>query len=172
MLKYLIQIIILIIRINTNTINNTIIQHPKNKDLPLTDESIMDNPIGKIIIEKININNNLYHPSSNKNNIEKNVTILKGSNLLNQNIIFLAAHSGYGKIAYFKNLNNLKINDEVKLILNKKESKYYVTKIWETEKNGNIKISYNNSKEILILTTCSPTNSDKQLIIQCEKKEP
>lgn len=128
--------------------------------------------IGTIIINKISLKEDLYKIESPENNIEKHVTILKESVFPNHNnsIIFLAAHSGTGKIAYFEKLNQLKTNDEVILLLKKKEYKYIVKDIWEEPKNGYINVNKENLNQ-LILTTCSPTNRNKQLIINCIEKE-
>lgn len=124
-------------------------------------------PIAKIIIDKININEEIYHIDSDKNNIEQHVTILKGSNY--PDILILAAHSGTGKIAYFERLDELNINDEILIHYKNDKNKYIVKKIWEEKKNG--KIHIDNDKNQLILTTCSPKHKGYQLIISCTKKE-
>lgn len=125
-----------------------------------------ETPIGKLTITKIGLDNNLYNIKSSHNNIEENVTILK----VDSNIIILAAHSGIGRIAYFNNLNKLTINDEIKLLYQNHNYLYKVISIWEEDKNGYIHINKENSKQ-LVLTTCSPTNSNKQLIINSILKE-
>lgn len=84
-------------------------------------------------------------------------------------IIFLAAHSGTGPKAYFDDLDQLEINDPIELIYQNKTLLYYVTDIWEEDKNGYIHINKTNNNQ-LILTTCSPTNSKKQLIISSTEK--
>ena len=78
--------------------------------------------------------------------------------------MFLAAHSGTGKIAYFNNLNKLNENDEI--ILNYKELTYIykITKILEIEKTGTISVEKETHTQ-LILTTCSPEHNNYQLII-------
>lgn len=132
-----------------------------------------DEVIGKLIINKINIMNDLYNIESKKNNVEENVTILKGSiEPENDNsIMFLAAHSGTGNLAYFKNLNQLEIDDEIILIYKNISYDYRVESIWESEKDGNIEVPKLEKKQ-LILTTCSPNKNNKQLIINCTIKEP
>lgn len=127
-------------------------------------------PIGKLIIKKIHLNQDLYGKNSSKNNIEENVTILKDSITpdYEKSIIFLAAHSGHGKIAYFKDIHKLKKDDLINL--NYKGNNYYyqVKDIWESKKNGIINIQ-KETKNQLILTTCSKSK-DKQLIINCIQK--
>lgn len=123
-----------------------------------------EQPIGKVQIPKINLNKNLYKIGSKLNNVEENVTILE-SNL--PNIIILAAHSGTGHNAFFKDLNKLNINDTINLTYTNANYTYKVINIFEQNKSGYITI---NEKEYdqLFLTTCS-YNKNKQLIIECKK---
>lgn len=129
-------------------------------------------PIGKLVIPKINLKNKLYRIESEQNNIEHNVTILKGSiEPHNENsIMFIAAHSGTGRIAFFKDLKNVKLNDEIILEYDNATYKYIVNQIWETDKDGDIEIS-NVDKKQLVLTTCSQKHNNKQLIINSIIKE-
>ena len=131
-----------------------------------------DNIIGYIKIDKLNINEKLYKINSSENNVDKHVTILKESVLPDKenSIIFIAAHSGTGDIAYFKDLDKLKIRDNIILNINKKNYTYTVKEMWEDPKNGYININKEKEKQ-LILTTCSPNNSKKQLIVNCIEKE-
>ena len=95
-------------------------------------------PIGRLIIEKIKLDQALYDINSPNNNVEENVTILKGSSLPtdNKGIIFLAAHSGTGDIAYFNDLDKLKVTDEIIFKYNNINYHYLVDKIFEEEKDG------------------------------------
>ncbi len=79
-------------------------------------------------------------------------------------IIFLAAHSGTGTIAFFKNLDKLIKGDKIELKYKNKIYQYQIDKIWEENKTGYIHINKTEKKQ-LILTTCSPKNNNKQLII-------
>lgn len=124
--------------------------------------------IGKITIPKINISNYLYKVDSEENTIEKNITILKESNF--PNILFLAAHSGEGRIAYFENLDKLEKNDSVFLIMDHKKYTYQVEDIWEEKKNGYINVNKTVENQ-LVLTTCSPNKKNTQLIINCIEKD-
>ncbi len=131
---------------------------------------INDDIKGKIIINKINLSNNLYDINSKYNNVDKNVTILKGNFEETNGTVVIAAHSGNSKISYFQNLDKLQINDIVKIIYNNKTYNYIIKDIWNTKKNGQIKIP-NTNKNQLVLTTCSPNKTNYQLIINCIKKE-
>lgn len=131
-----------------------------------------NNIIGYIKIDKLNINEKLYKINSSENNVDKHVTILKESVLPDKenSIVFIAAHSGTGDIAYFKDLDKLKIRDNIILNINKKNYTYTVKEMWEDPKNEYININKEKEKQ-LILTTCSPNNSKKQLIVNCIEKE-
>ncbi len=137
----------------------TIVNINKNEQI-----SQKEQPIGEIQIPKINLNKNVYKIDSKLNNVEKNVTILE-SNL--PSIIVLAAHSGTGKNAYFKNLNKLNINDTVNLTYKNNDYTYKVINIFEQDKSGYINV-HEKEYEQLFLTTCS-YNKNKQLIIECKK---
>ena len=131
-----------------------------------------DTSIGEIRIDSINLKEKLYPIGDKRNNVDENVTILKESisPQNNDSIFFLAAHSGTGPYAYFKNLNKVKINDIVILLYEDNEYQYTVKERWETEKDGDIEVKKEEENQ-LILTTCSPTNKTKQLVINCIKKE-
>ncbi len=155
---------------NTLNKNKNIIENQNIIGKKQVKNNTQENIIGNIIIPSINLKNNLYNISSKENNIEKNVTILKGSKDPNNknSLIIIAAHSGEGKIAYFNNLNNLKINDDIILNYYNKKYTFKVLSIFEQNKIGYINIQ---KKEIsqLILTTCSLKNKNKQLIIEAIK---
>ena len=155
--------------INQNIIVNKVI---KNEEEAKNNNIEIDDSIGKIIIDKININKKLYSINNSKNNIEENITILKESIEPNNNesIIFLAAHSGYGEKAFFKDLDKLEQNDKVILSYENIDYLYIVKDKWETNKDGDIEVPKENKKQ-LILTTCSTKDKHKQLIINCIEKE-
>ena len=113
----------------------------------------------------------LYNINDTRNNIEENVTILKESVMPDKDnsIIFLAAHSGTGRIAYFERLNELKLNDIIKLKLKNKTYYYKIIEIFEKDKDGFIDISKTKENQ-LVLTTCSPSKKNKQLIINSTEK--
>lgn len=128
--------------------------------------------IGNITIKKIGINQNLYKIDSIENNVEKNITILEGSNLFDEDnaLTIIAAHSGTGPIAYFKNLDKLKQNDEIEIYYKDHYYTYIIKDIWNTKKTGSINIPKQNNKQ-LVLTTCSPNKNNYQLIINSTLKE-
>ena len=131
-------------------------------------------PIAELVIEKIGIDNYIYNYNSPNNTVEKNVELLKGSILPNNNksIIFLAAHSGSSYISYFNNLNMLSKNDLVTFYYKNNKYIYKVNTIYELDKDGDIEV-VNEAKDQLVLTTCSTTDSKKQLVVSSNllKKE-
>lgn len=132
----------------------------------ITKTIIKDNSIGSLKINKISLNKKLYPIDSKENNIEKNITILPGSiePYKKDSIIFIAAHSGTGKKAYFKELNKLKEKDIIILEYKNIRYTYSIKNIWETKKIGTISVPKENKNQ-LILTTCSMHDKNKQLII-------
>lgn len=128
--------------------------------------------IGILEIPKLNLVEELYQKNSIHNNVEEHVTILPESKLPNEeeSIIILAAHSGTGPIAYFKHLDQLNINDTIFLVYDNKKIAYQIINIWEETKNGYIHVN-KEPKNQLILTTCSPTDKKKQLIINSTTKK-
>lgn len=162
------------IKLNSEKINiNNIKLSPIDFHLKKTNASLAKEEIyGQLIIPKLKINNYIYPIDSPNNNVDKNITILKNSIPPNKSnsIIFIAAHSGNGPTAFFKNLNKLTINDEIIFIYQNKNYTYQVTNIFEEAKQGFINIAKNKYNQ-LVLTTCSPTNNNKQLIINSVIKQ-
>lgn len=135
-------------------------------------QKINNSAPGLLIIEKLELTLPLYSKDSKENNIEENATFLSDSitpEKENGNII-IAAHSGSGKIAYFKDLDKIIAEDEINIKWNNKNELYKVYKIRKTIKNGTILIPSNTSKKRLILTTCMPNEKENQLTIYAEKK--
>ncbi len=134
--------------------------------------NVKNDSIGYIEINKINLKNNLYSINNNKNNVDQNVTILKGSTFPKEkdSTMIIAAHSGTGKVAYFKNINKLKKGDVITLKLYNHKYNYIVQNKWEVVKSGTIIFPIVDKKQ-LILTTCSPNKENFQLIINCIIKE-
>ena len=151
---------------------NTILKKIKIGKIPLKIISSKEKNIGKLLINKIDLNEELFPIDSPNNTVNKHVTIMKESTSPDQDssIMILAAHSGRGKIAYFKELDKLQQNDEIMLIYKNNTYLYKVKEIWEEKKTGYINFNRENKKQ-LILTTCSPKKDGYQLVINCIEKE-
>lgn len=167
--KNIILIILIVLLCNFNITKEKNIERTTIEflDIPVLK---MEEPIARIMIPKIRLDQPIYKKESKQNNIEKNVTILKESaNIEEEGTIILAAHSGVGDIAYFQQLDQLERGDVIWLQSNQKQE-FQVVKIEVENKTGSIHISKRN-KKTLILTTCMPNQKGKQLIVTAEKKE-
>ena len=145
------------IKINSDELNNTL---SKEKD----------NYIAVLEIPKISLKQGLVHPNSKNNNVNKNIEIIKPSDLPNKkngNFI-LAGHSGGGWNAFFTNLNKLKKEDLINIYFENNKYIYKVNNIYTEKKDGDIIVHRDNSKTVLTLTTCDEKNKDLQLIIVAE----
>ncbi len=123
-------------------------------------------------IPKIKLKQNVYNKNSILNDIEKNVIIMKESNLPDEEngIVIIGAHSGYGKYAYFKNLNKIDINDEIIIHYNNKDYIYKVIEYHLDSKDGSISINNFNKKNKLFLYTCNPNDKNNYLVYDCERE--
>ena len=71
------------------------------------------NYIGILEIPKINLKSGFLDLNSRYNNVDYNITVIKGSTFPNEenNNLILAAHSGACKICYFNKLYKLSLDD-------------------------------------------------------------
>ena len=140
------------------------IEEEKNKVVYVEKE------IMSISIPKLNISNKIYNIESSLNNIDKNVIILKGSNMPDKDkgVLLIGAHSGFGEYAYFKNLNKIDINDEVIIKYNNKNYTYKVISKYLDKKDGSINFSNSPVSKRLILYTCNPDDKENFLVVICE----
>lgn len=112
---------------------------------------------GILEIPSLNLKQPLYQKDQKENNVDQNVMILEKSDTF----LALAAHSGNGPHAYFKNLDQLSKNDKIIIKTSSKIQEYQYFKREEVKKNGTIFVeNYNFS--YLVLITCSKTNNQIQ----------
>lgn len=133
------------------------------------------NYIGVLEIPKINIKRGFLNIKDKGNNVNKNLQVIKGSdmpNVKNGNLI-IAAHSGNSYISYFKNLYKLSDEDVAYVYFNNIKYTYKVAGKYDAEKNGKVTIHRDNKKNTLTLITCSQTNKTKQIvyILELESEE-
>lgn len=123
-------------------------------------------------IPKLNFEKGLCEKGTWCNNVNRNVQILDEAsypNIENGNFI-LAGHSGSGRTAYFRNVDKLKIDDEIDVIYKGYEYKYKIVNIYDIDKTGNANIIRNKGKTTLTLITCRH-NTNKQIIVISELVE-
>lgn len=133
------------------------------------------NYIGVLEIPKINIKRGFLNIKDKGNNVNKNLQVIKGSdmpNVKNGNLI-IAAHSGNSYFSYFKNLHKLSNDDVAYVYFNNIKYTYKVAGKYDAEKNGKVTIHRDNKKNTLTLITCSQTDKTKQIvyILELESEE-
>lgn len=128
--------------------------------------TVNDYYLGYIYIERVNIKRLIVKDINKKNLDDKYVAMDSSSISLdsNKNII-LAGHSIDN---VFKNLHNLKINDEIRIITKNKERIYLVSEILIVDDND-IKYMEQTNINVLTLITCM-NNSKRRLIIKALPK--
>jgi len=145
--------------------NNTK-SYPQHIVEKVRNENIHEQYYAILKISKINLVEGFYNVDNKKNNVDTSVTMLKESIAPNHkgSVMYLAAHSGTGYLAYFKDLDKLEINDIIIINYQNNDYKYIVNEIYEEEKNGKITVNHNIHENYLVLTTCSK-NKNQQLVI-------
>lgn len=126
--------------------------------------------IGLLEIPKINFKRGFVSPKSKYNNISYNVAIIERSTFpdVDKGNFILAAHSGVGEKAYFKNLYKLNTGDLVYITYGNKEYKYKIARIYTQKKTGKLTIYRNPDKTCLTLITCTKDRADLQTIYVAE----
>lgn len=153
------------------------IDEEKIKEQPKQEEKKTSNYnyIGVLEIPKINIKRGFLNIKDKRNNVNKNLQVIKGSdmpNVKNGNLI-IAAHSGNSYISYFKNLYKLSNEDVAYVYFNNIKYTYKVVGKYDAEKSGKVTIHRDNKKNTLTLITCSQTDKTKQIvyILELESEE-
>lgn len=118
-------------------------------------------------IDKINLKRSVYKVDSKENIVDKNVAIMKESDLpdIESGNLILGAHSGDGPLAYFNNLIKLRKNDEINISYNNKVYTYEVATIYDDIKDNKIVIRRDMKKTTLTLFTCKNNEKNKYLVI-------
>ncbi|MBR3198839.1 MAG: sortase [Bacilli bacterium] len=155
---------------NENRLNNKVDEYISHNYLNEKVSAEPSKPITlrsnqSIYIPKINLEKNLYSINSKLNTVNKNIQILKNSDMPdkeNGNFV-LAAHSGNSSVSYFHNLYKLDIGDEVIIKYNNHKYIYAVDKKYEVIKTGKVSIKRDKNKNSITLITCK--EKDKQLVV-------
>ena len=142
-------------------------------EVKLTTAQINHNDYYAILeIAKINLKKELYPLGSANNHVEKNILVHEKSIFPGnkRSHLILAAHSGYGANAYFKDLYQLELYDQIKL--------YYASALWlyeiiEIEYQAKTGLLYlkNDNENMLTLITCTQNDSTKQTIYYAALKD-
>lgn len=153
------------------------INNPITDNTPTTEESIEEtteeikqvetyNYIGVLEIPKINLKRGFLDINDRNNNVNKNIQVLENSTMPDSDggLLVIAGHSGSGRVAFFKNLYKLKKDDQIYIYYKNIKYVYEVINIYEETKDGDIAIE-KNSESTLVLTTCSQTDKNKQVVV-------
>ena len=161
--------------INSQTIYNDEVV----EDEELSDEEPKEEPkeeytyeeyAGILDIPKINLYKGFYNKTSNLNNVKFNLYVLKESDypdITNGNLI-IAGHSGNYNNSYFANLYQLELNDTIIVHYKDKDYTYKITKIYNEEKTGTVRILRDRNKTTLTLITCTKDDNYHQTIYIAE----
>lgn len=122
--------------------------------------------IGVLEIPSIGVKRGFLNINDKNNVVNKNIQVIEKSDMpdiKNGNLI-IAAHSGSGRVSYFKNLYKLATSDTAYIHYNGVKYTYRVVNRYEVEKTGEVVIKRNNEKTTLTLISCSQTDKTKQIV--------
>lgn len=127
---------------------------------------LVNNYIGILEIPKLNLKQGFFGLDSPYNNVDHNITVIKGSTFPTEenNNLILAAHSGNCAICYFKTLYKLVVGDIAYLTYDGERHSYKIVNIYEVEKNGTVAIYRNYNTRVLTLITCTKNNDYTQTV--------
>ena len=163
---------------NSNDIDTIVEDIPEVEKVDNNDEQVKETKridysvyTGILEIPKISLKRGFYSPGHRYNNIEKNVTVINGSNMpdeVNGNLI-LAAHSGDAYISYFAYLYKLQIGDLVYVTYNNIKYKYQIVNIYNVPKVGSVTITRNLERTTLTMITCTKNSDTEQTVYIAEQ---
>lgn len=133
----------------------------------------VDEYIGYLTIDKINLKRGFLSTKSKYNTVHYNVTQIEGSTMPDQkngNLI-LASHSGSSSISYFKHLHKLELGDTAEVFYKNKTYKYKLVNIYTEPKDGSLTIKRDGDKSVLTLITCTKNDKKTQSIFIFELQE-
>ena len=124
-----------------------------------------DEKLGVIEIPKINLKRYLYKVDAYQNNVNKNIEVLKSSDMpdVKDGNLILAGHNGNTSVGHFRNLHKLSLADDIIVNYKGKSYNYEVSKIYDVLKTGTVAIKRDKNKNTITLITC--LGSDRQLVV-------
>ena len=137
-----------------------------NKKASSASEKISKEYIGYLEIKKINLKQGLVSKNSSYNNVKYNIQFISTSDYPDKSLgnVILAAHSGTGYLAFFKNLYKLKNGDEAKITYKNYVYTYKIVNIYNVPKTGKVKINRDIHKSCLTLITCTKDSKNEQTV--------
>ena len=133
-------------------------------------EPIRYDYIGILEIPDLNLKQGFLDINSRYNNVDYNITVIKGSTFPDQpnNNLILASHSGPCQICYFKTLYKLQIGNIAYIYYKNVKHFYKIVNIYEVDKDGTVPIYRDYSKNVLTLITCTKNNKKTQTVYIAE----
>lgn len=117
-------------------------------------------------IPSINLKRGVVDSTKNFNSINYAISVDKNSNYPDKEGNFiLYAHSGNSSIAYFRNLNNVEIDDEIYVYYNGVKYKYKIFTKYDIKKTGKAEILFSNTEKYITLITCNQNRNGYQVIL-------
>lgn len=123
-------------------------------------------------IDAIGLKRELFEIDSYENQVSKNILVHKKSIFPgnDHSHVILAAHSGNGKSAFFKDLDQLQLRDEITLYYQGVIWTYEIIEIEEQEKTGVLYLK-ENDLDLISLITCTEGKANTQTIFYGKLKE-
>lgn len=125
-----------------------------------------DKYLGVLEIPRIGLKRGFYGLDSRFNNIQYNVTVVKGSTMpdvVNGNLI-LMAHSGNTYVGYFAYLYQLQIGNDAYVTYNGVRYHYKLVNIYNVPKVGKVRVVRSFNKTTLTLITCTKDDLSSQTV--------
>ena len=150
---------------NTNDTDDKNIKEEKQTVSNTLKVNTSNDYLAMIEISKISLRRYLYDVNSKQNDVDKNIEILKNSDMpsVKGGNLILAGHNGNTSVGHFKNLHKLVINDEIIIYYNNIKYVYKVSKIYDVLKTGTVAIKRDKSQNTVTLITC--LGNDRQLVV-------
>lgn len=130
------------------------------------EKHIEENYLMVVEIPKINLRKGIYNINSKNNTVNKNIQIMKESDMPNKDkgMLVLAGHNGNSRVSYFDRLNELNKEDKVYIYYANNIYTYEISNTYEAEKNGTITVKKEREKTVIVLISCKKNTKDKQLV--------
>ncbi len=125
----------------------------------------------RLTIPSISLNQVLYEKEDERNKLEERLIFLKSSSTpeIKGGNVIIAGHSGYGNIAYFKDLYKIKIKDDIFLTYHGKKYQYEVVRKYKVPKTGEVEVIRDPNDSSITLITCY--GSKEQLVVIGKQKK-
>ena len=132
-----------IIKFNNQKVDNYLVEYEiqdnyrENNIQKIEYQEKSNDYLGVLLIPKINFKQGFYNINDERNNVNQNIEVLKGSEMpdIKGSSLVIAGHKGESYLGYFNNLDQLSINDELDIIYQNQKYQYTIFDIYELERN-------------------------------------